>query len=60
MGDYIIVYYYSRKEQTWIAEVRDEYNKAVDSLRACSEEHIITQAKKLGRKYNALRISKLK
>ena len=58
MEDYIIVYYYSKKERNWIAEARDEENKAVESVSSYTEEGIKEQAKKLGKKYDALRISK--
>jgi di/tripeptidase len=58
MVDYIIVYYYSKKEKSWIAEVRDEENQGVESIKAFTEESIKEKARRLGKKYDALRISK--
>lgn len=58
MEDYIIVYYYSKKEKSWIAEVRDEENQGVESVKAYTEECIKEKAKHLSKKYDALRISK--
>ena len=58
MEDYIIVYYYSNKERSWIAEARNDENQAVESVKAYTEEGIKERAKKLGKKYDALRISK--
>lgn len=58
MEDYIIVYYYSKKEKSWIAEVRDEENQGVESVKAYTEECIKEKAKQLSKKYDALRISK--
>lgn len=58
MEDYIIVYYYSNKERKWIAESRNEENQAVESVKAYTEDGIKERAKELGKKYDALRISK--
>lgn len=58
MEDYIIVYYYSKKERNWIAESRNEENQAVESVSSYTEEGIKERAKELGKKYDALRISK--
>jgi hypothetical protein len=56
--DYIIVYYYSMKERSWIADVVDEDNKVIRTVRAINKEHIKQQAKVLRELYGALRISK--
>ena len=58
MEDYIIVYYYNKKERSWIAESRNEKNQAVETVKSYTEEGIKERAKELGKKYDALRISK--
>lgn len=58
MEDYIVVYYYNRKEKSWIADVLNEENLIVESMKAYNEEHAKEQAKKLAKKYDAIRFSK--
>jgi hypothetical protein len=58
MEDYIVVYYYNRKEKTWIADVVDEENIIVESVKAYNEKHAKEQARNLVKKYNAIRFSK--
>lgn len=58
MEDYIIVYYYSKKERNWIVEVRDENNKVLTSNKSYTEDGVKEQALNLKKEYKALRISK--
>lgn len=58
MEDYIIVYYYSKKERNWIVEVRDENNKVLASNKSYTEDGVKEQALNLKKEYKALRISK--
>ncbi len=58
MEDYVIVYYYSKKERCWIAESRNEENQVIEIVNSYTEKGIKERAKELGKKYDALRISK--
>jgi hypothetical protein len=58
MEDFVIVYYYSKKDRCWIAESRNDENQVIESVKSYTEDGIKERAKELGKKYDALRVSK--
>lgn len=58
--DCVIAYSYSNKDKKWKVEVLNQDNELLDTKFAITEDRALDLARRIAKKYNALRIYKQK
>lgn len=58
--DYVIAYSYSNKDRKWKVEVLNQDSELIDTKFAITEDRALDLARRIAKKYNALRIYKQK
>ena len=58
--DCVIAYSYSNKDKKWKVEVLNQDNELIDIKFAITEDRALDLARRIAKKYNALRIYKQK
>lgn len=58
--DCVIAYSYSNKDKKWKVEVLNQDNELIDTKFAITEDRALDLARRIAKKYNALRIYKQK
>lgn len=58
--DCVIAYSYSNKDKKWKVEVLNQDNELLDTRFAITEDRALDLARRIAKKYNALRIYKQK
>ena len=56
--DCVIAYSYSNKDKKWKVEVLNQDNELIDTKFAITEDRALDLARRIAKKYNALRIYK--